>query len=107
MTPDKINHEIDKIISILADRIKKFSRQAMDEYKKSIHSKLYKREDNMKERSSNLWQEIRENSYFFDKKFKLSEELATIKVEDIISAFKKIFISDPKKLSIQVIFKLI
>jgi secreted Zn-dependent insulinase-like peptidase len=63
---------------------------------------LFKPEDNLKERSNAYWQEIKENSYFFDRKFLLNQELAGIKLEDVIGAFNKIFIISPKKLSIQV-----
>ena len=79
----------------------------VEEYKKSINMMLFKPEDNLKERSSLYWNEIHENSFFFDRKFKLSEQLKNITVYDIKKAYRDIFINNPQKLSIQVKFLLL
>lgn len=83
--------------------MKNLTQNNIDEYKKSIEMILFKPEDNLKERSDLIWNEIKENSFFFDRKFKLKEELKLISVNDVKNTYKNIFINNPKKLSIQVI----
>lgn len=83
--------------------MKNLTQNNIDEYKKSIEMILFKPEDNLKERSDLIWNEIKENSFFFDRKFKLKEELKLITVNDVKNTYKNIFINNPKKLSIQVI----
>lgn len=101
-TPDVMNLEIDKTISLLTDKMKNLTQGNVDEYKRSIEMMLFKPEDNLKERSDSCWNEIKENSFFFDRKFKLKDELKQISVVDIKNAYQSIFINNPKKLSIQV-----
>ena len=105
-TPDVMNLEIDKVIYLLSQKMKTITQKNVDELKNSIHMMLFKPDDNLKGRSSNFWQEINQNSYYFDRKVMLNEELAKIKVQDVISVFNNIFINNPKKISIQVSFKL-
>jgi hypothetical protein len=100
-----MNLEIDKTISLLTDKMKNLTQTNVDEYKRSIEMMLFKPEDNLKERSDLYWNEIKENSFFFDRKFKLKDELKQISVIDVKNAYKSIFIKNPKKLSIQVTFQ--
>ena len=101
-TPDVMNHEIDNVISLLSEKVKTMTQTTVDQYKESIHMMLFKPEDNLKERSMGIWNEIKEDSYSFKRKEKLNEELAKIKAKEVISAFNNIFFNDPKKISIQV-----
>ena len=99
-----MNLEIDKAISLFSEKMNTLTQNNVEDYKKSIQMMLFKSEDNLKERSNNYWMEIKENSFYFDRKFILNEELAKIKAEEVIATFNNIFVNEPKKLSIQVNF---
>lgn len=74
---------------------------SLNEYKQSIKNKILKADDNLFERFSKLWNEIKMNTYEFDRKTKLLDELKNISVDDLKINFDDIFYKSPHKLSLQ------
>jgi len=102
-SPDMINAELDKIINKLFERLDTLETKKFDRYKEIILNELKNDDSNLNERSSRAWNEIYENSLQFDYKQHLLDELEQITIKDLVEFFKTIFISQPRKLSIQVI----
>lgn len=97
-----MNREIDTTILSLSEKMKTLTNAHVEEYKKSINMMLFREDNNLKERSEFFWNEIDENSYYFDRKFLLKDQLLNITADDVKKAFEDIFFNKPNKLSIQV-----
>jgi len=97
-----INAELDKILNKLFEKLDSLDSNKFDRYKEIIKSELFNEDSNLDERSSRAWNEIFENSLHFEYKEYLTQELKKITVKDLIEFFKTVFISQPRKLSIQV-----
>lgn len=97
-----INAELDKIINKLFERLDTLDSKKFDRYKEIILNELKNDDSNLNERSSRAWNEIYENTLQFEYKEYLVDELEKITIKDLIEFFKTVFISQPRKLSIQV-----
>ena len=99
--PEKLNNELDKIINKLIERIETFDLKQLNKYREYIRGELKIEDVNLNERSSRAWNEVYENIYEFYYKESLLDELDKITQRDLIEFSKIVFISQPKKLSVQ------
>ena len=102
MTPDKMNVEIDIVLKLLKDNLFKLTEIEFEDLKKSLKIELEKPKDNLQERFQDLVDKIETNTFLFNEKEILINELKNISLKDAKSFYNKIFISNPKKLSIQI-----
>ena len=101
-SPDSINTELDKILNKLFERIDTLDSKKFLRYKEFILNELKNEDSNLSERSTRAWSEIYENTLQFEYKENLIDQIDKINIKDLTDFFKTIFISQPKKLSIQV-----
>ena len=85
----------------LIERIENLELKKLDKFREYIRGELKLEDANLSERSSRVWNEIYENIHEFYYKEKLLDELDKITQRDLIEFVKLIFLSQPKKLSVQ------
>ena len=97
-----MNLEVDKVIATLRDKIMSISEDKLQEIKTSLKNELHSKDTNLKERTSKIWSEIVINSFDFNRREKLSQEILKITKNDLLESYDNIFIDKPQKLSIQI-----
>jgi secreted Zn-dependent insulinase-like peptidase len=99
--PQKLNEELDKIINDLIERIESMEAKELEKFREYIRGELNLEDSNLNERTSRAWNELYENTFEFNYKESLLKELNKITKNDLIEFTRLIFISQPKKLSVQ------
>lgn len=101
LPPSRLNNELDKILDKLMERIENLDLKKLDKFREYIRGELKLEDANLNERSSRAWNEIYENTHEFYYKERLLDELDKITQRDLMEFAKLNFISQPKKLSVQ------
>lgn len=99
--PQKFNLEIDKVIINLGSKLDDLSNVKFKEVKGVIRSEIKRKNVSLLQKSEEVWNEIYENTKDFRRNAQLLSELDSITIQEIKSFYNLVFISEPKKLSIQ------
>jgi secreted Zn-dependent insulinase-like peptidase len=99
--PQKLNEELDFVIKKLIEKIEILDRKEIEKYREYIRGELKLQDSNLNERSSRAWNEVYENTFEFYYKENLLNELDKVTQNDLIEFTKLIFVSQPRKLSVQ------
>ena len=105
-TPDKVDEEIDEVIKLVRDQLKGLSAKKLKEYKANLEDNILKKDTNLSERAGKVWDEIRQNTLDFNYYTSLKAELDKVQLQDLMDFFDNTFITNPQKLSIQVLYSI-
>jgi secreted Zn-dependent insulinase-like peptidase len=96
-----MNKELDKVISLIFDRIERLDDVKFKKYINVLRNKFDTPISNLIEKSLLAWREIYENTLNFEFRASVIEELGNLNHSDLQEFFNKNFIGQPKKLSVR------
>jgi len=85
---------INKFLLERRELVKNISDEDFEQQKKSVHTQIAEKDQNMSQESSRFWSEISTHNYDFEKQEKELKVLEEITKEDFIALFEKTFFSE-------------
>lgn len=98
---DEINKDIDQVLLQIQQKIDDITSNEFTMIISLLKKELKTRESNLKERSMSAWDEIYMNNLNFERKEQIIKDIDNLTIEDIANWFNYLFISNVKKISVQ------
>ncbi|MEH6576761.1 MAG: insulinase family protein [Amphritea sp.] len=88
--PIQLEQHIDQFLLGMKDTLSKMSDAQLTQYKRSILSRINRKETKLSERSNRYWQEIDREVEGFDSREQLSEAIAALSLSDLLKSYDEL-----------------
>ena len=101
--PGPILEKIDTFIADFMDSLESMDDATFDQHKAALVARILEKETRLKERSDRYWYEIDRGNFSFDTRSQLAAHIKGIEKNDLIAAYRKVFLTPEKQRRISLV----